>query len=103
MKIAPVVLSAIAAAGAAVPLAAPAAYAADPREMSKDIIAVQIRKQGFECKTPQKAERDQTSGNPDDPIWTLTCENAVYRVHLIPNQAAKVERLPDEQKSSQAP
>ena len=102
MKIAPVVLSTIAA-GAAMPLAAPVANAADPKEMSKDIIAVQIRKQGFECKTPQKAERDRTSGNPDDPIWTLTCENAAYRVHLIPNQAAKVERLPDERKSSEKP
>lgn len=68
-------------------------FAADPREVSKDIIAVQIRKQGYECKNPQSAERDKTTGNPDDPTWTLTCEGAAYRVHLIPNQAAKVERV----------
>lgn len=73
----------------------PPAHAADPKEVSKDIIAVQLRKQGYECKNPQKAERDQTTGNPDDPVWTLTCDNATYRVHLIPNMAAKVERLPD--------
>lgn len=79
---------------------APPAHAADPKEVSKDIIATQIRRQGFECKNPQKAERDQTTGNPDDPTWTLTCENAVYRVHLIPNMAADVEVLSDQQKNS---
>lgn len=79
---------------------APPAHAVDPKEVSKDIIATQIRRQGFECKNPQKAERDQTTGNPDDPTWTLTCENATYRVHLIPNMAAKVELLSEQQKNS---
>jgi hypothetical protein len=76
--------------------------AADPKEVSKNIIAVQIRKQGFECKTPLSAERDTTTGNPDDPVWTLRCDGVSYRVHLVPNQAAKVERLPDDRQSSQS-
>ncbi len=76
------------------------AHAGSPKEVSKDIIAVQIRKQGFECKNPQKAERDQSSGNPDDQVWTLTCDNATYRVHLIPKMAAKVELLSSKDKST---
>ncbi len=75
--------------------------AADPKEITKDIIAVQIRRQGFECVNPQKTERDQSTGNPDDPVWTLTCDNATYRVHLIPNMAAKVETLSQNQKSKE--
>ncbi len=76
--------------------------AADPKEVSKDIIAVQLRKQGFSCKTPLSAERDTTSGNPDDPIWTLKCDDATYRVHLIPNMAAQVEKLADTQTPDQS-
>ncbi len=103
MKITPILLMSIITICAGLPLTAEVAQAAPPEEVSKDIIAVQVRKQGFECGTPQKAERDQSTGNPDDPVWTLTCDNAVYRVHLIPNMAAKVERLPDDQKSSEQP
>jgi hypothetical protein len=76
----------------------PPAHAADPKEVSKDIIAVQIRKQGYACNNPQSAERDTTTGNPDDPVWTLKCEGVSYRVHLVPNMAAKVERLSDNNK-----
>lgn len=90
---------------ATLPLGAAPGRTADPKEVSKDIIAVQIRKQGFECKTPLSAERDMTTGNPDDPVWTLKCDDASYRVHLVPNMAAKVEKLPDEspQQSTQSP
>jgi hypothetical protein len=96
MKITPVLLTGLVAA-AGLPLTA---TAASVKEVSKDIIAVQIRKQGFACGTPEKAERDQTTGNPDDPVWMLTCDNAVYRVHLIPNMAAKIERVSDDRKDS---
>lgn len=78
-------------------------FAADPKEVSKDIIAVQIRKQGFTCKTPLSAERDTTTGNPDDPVWTLKCDDASYRVHLIPNMAAQVEKLASEQAAEPKP
>ena len=74
-------------------------FAASP----KDIIAIQIRRQGYECKNPQSAERDKTRGNPDDPIWILKCEGVSYRVHLIPNMAATVERLPEEDQGEQQP
>jgi hypothetical protein len=62
-------------------------------EPAASIIAVQIRKQGFTCDNPQKAERDATSPSPDTPVWRLNCGNAIYRVELVPNMAAKVERV----------
>ena len=34
------------------------------------------------------------TGNPDDKVWVLDCEDASYRVHLMPDMAARVERLP---------
>ena len=101
MKINPILLMSVAAGALAHPAAVGNAGAASLDEKSKNIIAVQIRRQGFACTNPQKAERDKTTGNPDDPIWTLTCEDAAYRVHLIPTQAAKVERLQSDPKSDQ--
>lgn len=68
------------------PLAAMAA------EVPKEIIAVQIRKQGYECKKPASAKRDGEA-KADDSVWILACEGARYRVTLVPKMAAKVERL----------
>lgn len=79
----------------------PPSLAAGAKEVPKEIIAVQIRKQGFACTTPLSAERDTTTGNPDDPVWTLKCDNASYRVHLVPNMAAKIERLAGQTNSQQ--
>jgi len=57
------------------------------------IIAVQIRKQGFTCRKVKSALRVPGVTRPDLPIWHLRCKNAAYRVQLVPNMAAKVERL----------
>lgn len=62
-------------------------------ESAATVIAVQIRKQGFACETPKSAEKDVDASKPDLPVWKLNCGNAVYRVQLVPNMAAKVERL----------
>lgn len=79
----------------------PTGWAAGAKEMSKDIIAVQIRKQGFECKNPESATRDPAASKPDDSAWILKCEGATYKVLLIPKMAAKVEKLPDEPQSTE--
>lgn len=71
-------------------------------EVSKEIIAVQLRKQGYECPNPQSAKRDRRDSKPDENAWILTCEGYRYRVQLIPKMAAKVEQLPDETQSEQA-
>lgn len=62
-------------------------------EIPPDIIAVQIRKQGYQCNNPSKAKRDPEASRPDLPVWILTCENATYRVRLVGNMADRIDRL----------
>jgi hypothetical protein len=68
------------------------AHAAE--EMPAEIIAAQIRDQGYTCDKALSAERDEKFSKPDEAAWILKCENATYRVRLIPDLAAKVEQLP---------
>ncbi|MGY3483619.1 hypothetical protein ACVW1C_001502 [Bradyrhizobium sp. USDA 4011] len=62
-----------------------------------DLLAVQLRAQGYACDKPLKAERDDKLSKPDNEAWTLTCSNATYRVSRVPDLAAKVEKI-DESK-----
>jgi hypothetical protein len=72
---------------------APLQIAASNEEVPAEIIAVQIRKQGYECVNPKSAKRDEKASSPDLPVWILTCENASYRVRLVGNMADHVEKL----------
>ncbi len=74
-------------------LIAPAAVAAAETEQPKEIIAAQISRQGYTCKSRQSAESDRAASRPDEAVWVLRCENASYRVRLIPDMAARVERI----------
>ena len=58
-----------------------------------DGIAAQIRAQGYRCDEPISAERDAALSRPDQAVWILKCQNATYRVRLIPDMAARVEQL----------
>jgi hypothetical protein len=58
-----------------------------------DGIAAQIRAQGYRCDAPVSAERDAALSRPDEAVWILRCQNASYRVRLIPDLAARVEQL----------
>ena len=60
-------------------------------ERPAEIIAVQIRDQGYACAKALSAEREHPELG--DAVWILKCDNATYRVRLIPDMAAKVERL----------
>ena len=62
-------------------------------ENPKDIIAAQIRQQGYTCDNPKEANQDDKLSKPDEKVWILVCQNASYQVKLIPDQAAQVERL----------
>jgi hypothetical protein len=62
-------------------------------ESPKDDIAAQIRAQGYACDQPQSAMRDAQASKPDEEVWLLRCEGASYRVRLIPDMAAQVERI----------
>lgn len=72
---------------------APVQVAASDEEMPAEIIAVQIRKQGYECINPKSAKRDPKASEADLPVWILTCENATYRVRLVGDMADHVEKL----------
>lgn len=67
------------------------AQAAD--EMAAETIAVQIREQGYACDKAESAKRDEALSKPDEAAWILKCSNATYRVRLVPDMAAKVEKL----------
>jgi len=73
--------------------AAPSPVAAAEEETAKDIVAIQIRRQGYPCDRPRSAEPDPEQSRPDEAVWVLRCENAAYRVRLIPDEAAKIEVL----------
>jgi hypothetical protein len=60
-------------------------------ELPAEIIAVQIRDQGYPCDKPLNAERDRTIS--DDAVWILNCKNDKCRVRLVPDMAADVTRF----------
>lgn len=62
-------------------------------ETPKDIIAAQLRRQGFSCQNPRSAKRDHEHSGPGGAAWVLQCDTETYLVRLIPNLAAKVERV----------
>ena len=66
------------------------------QEDPKDIIAAQIRSQGYAGNSTQSAERDAEASAANQAVWMLSCQNASYRVTLIPNLAAKVEKVGEE-------
>ena len=59
----------------------------------RDSLAAQIRTQGFPCDKPLDATKDTQLSKPDEAAWVLKCENATYRIRLVPDMAAKVERI----------
>jgi len=67
--------------------------AGTPGEDPKDVLATQLRDQGYACDQPQSAERDVQASTPDEAVWIVQCENDKYRMRLVPDMAAKVERL----------
>jgi hypothetical protein len=62
-------------------------------EAPAEILAAQIREQGYRCDGPLAAERDRERSKPDEAVWILKCANASYRIRLVPDMAAHVERL----------
>ena len=57
-----------------------------------NIVADQIRAQGFKCDSPQSAKRDGQASKPDEPVWILQCESGSYRVRLIPDMQPRSSR-----------
>jgi hypothetical protein len=74
---------------AAVAFIIPVASSEEP----KDSLAAQIRTQGYRCERPIDAQRDAALSRPGEAVWLLRCENGTYRLRLIPDMAARVERV----------
>lgn len=56
-----------------------------------NLVATQVREQGFECREPVSAEREPPLDG--DAVWILTCSNVTYRVRLVPDMAAHIETI----------
>ncbi len=59
---------------------------------SKEIVAAQIRKQGYACSKALGADPDREHPNKRGG-WILRCEDATYHIHLVPRRPAHVERV----------
>jgi hypothetical protein len=59
-----------------------------------EMLAAQIRLQGFACDKPIGAVKDSKRSRPDLGVWVLKCGNATFRIRRAPDLAAKVEPLP---------
>jgi|SRR6476620_587769 len=69
------------------------AECASAQEDPTNIIADQIRAQGYKCDSPQSVQRDPQASRPDEAVWILQCESGSYQVRLVPDMAAKVEQI----------
>lgn len=64
---------------------------ADARVEAKDIVAIQLRAQGIPCTNPERVIKDGPDSRPDEAAWVITCEEATYRVKLIPHIGSRVQ------------
>ena len=62
-------------------------------ETLPDMLAAQIRTQGFACDDALKARKDSKRSRPDLDVWVLQCRNAVYRISRAPDMSATVKLL----------
>jgi hypothetical protein len=62
-------------------------------ETVPDILAAQVRIQGYACDKAVGATQDRKRSRPDHEVWVLKCSNATYRFSRFPDMAAKVEIL----------
>ena len=82
------------AAGVALTLGALLVSDALAEENVAEIVAVHVREQGHACDKAESAKRDKKAATPAaEAVWILTCSNAVYRVQLVPDMSAKIQRL----------
>ena len=63
------------------------------QQPTKDLLAAQIRDQGYRCTNPLSATKDLKRSRADEAVWVLRCTNASYRLRLVPDMAARVQRL----------
>jgi hypothetical protein len=62
-------------------------------QSTADLLAAQVRSQGYPCDRALHARRNKKLSRPDLSDWTLTCNNAVYRMRLDPDIAARITKI----------
>ncbi|MET1045300.1 MAG: hypothetical protein ABWX70_01130 [Hyphomicrobium sp.] len=62
-------------------------------EPPMDLLASQLRDQGYACVKPEKARRDEKASRPNETVWVVTCKGVDYRMTVVPDLAAKIEKL----------
>jgi hypothetical protein len=62
-------------------------------ENAANIIADHVRAEGHSCEKPKDAKRESQASRPDEAVWILHCENATYRVRLIPDMRDDIQRI----------
>ena len=60
---------------------------------SPEVLADQLRSQGYPCAQALSSQRDGDRSSRDESVWILKCTNGAYRVRLIPDMAAKIEKI----------
>jgi hypothetical protein len=75
--------------GAIAQLKPTAAFAASS-EKAPEIIAAQVRRQGIACTTPRGSVLESKNSTPHETVWILRCDEASYRVTLIPHLGARI-------------
>jgi hypothetical protein len=66
----------------------PAPLWADQLDDTARIIEAQLHKQGVACTMAQRAMRDAIRSVPHEAVWIVHCDEATYRVKLIPRRQA---------------
>ncbi len=69
------------------------AGAARAEDAPLKLLSDQLRLQGFACEQPKDAVRDVAASKPNESVWTVTCESGVYRMRIVPDMAARIEKL----------
>jgi hypothetical protein len=74
-------------------LASTSAFAETGIEPPMDLLATQLRDQGFACDHPDNAQMDEKATRPNETVWVVECKGARYRMTVVPDLAAKIEKL----------
>jgi hypothetical protein len=83
----------LAASGIFAGLVTTSAFADDGLEAPMDLLASELRDQGFACDHPDKARLDQKATKPNETVWYVDCKGVSYRMTVVPDLAAKIEKV----------
>lgn len=77
----------------AVGLLASSAVAESGLEPPMDLLAAQLRTQGYACDHPDSAHLVADASKPNAKVWIVACKGVNYRMTVVPDLAAKIEKL----------